>query len=119
MKNDILQKTIELAKNSKSIQEKICSIIVNKKGLILSIGYNSYKKTHPLQKKYARKTGNNNKIYLHSEISCIIGLSYDSKPYAIYVARVNNNGEPLLARPCAICELAIKEAGIKNIYYTT
>jgi len=34
---------------------------------------------------------------------------------------INKKGEPLLAKPCAICMMALKDAGIKeeNINFTT
>lgn len=40
------------------------------------------------------------------------------KPYAIYIARANSYGEPVLAKPCEICQMAIKDAKIKEIHYT-
>lgn len=36
----------------------------------------------------------------------------------IYVARVNNNGDPVLSKPCATCQKAIEDAKIKRVVYT-
>ena len=91
-------------------------IITDKKGRILSVGKNNYKKSHPTQAYYAEKVGNRDQIFLHAEIASLIKCR--GKPYAIYIARVSRGGEPRLAKPCLICWQAIKDAGIKEIYYT-
>lgn len=36
----------------------------------------------------------------------------------IYVARVNNHGEPRLSKPCPDCQSAIDKAEIKRVVYT-
>lgn len=36
----------------------------------------------------------------------------------IYVARVNNSGDPLMSKPCIRCQKVLKDAGIKKIVYT-
>jgi deoxycytidylate deaminase len=114
----MLNFAIQLASQIKSNKYRLCAIITDKKGIPLSIGNNSYTKSHPKQAYYAEKTGNKNRIFLHSELDAIIKLPYNSKPYAIYVARVGKNGQQLLARPCIICQEAIKDIGIRKIYYT-
>ena len=114
----MLDKAIKLALNKKSDKYSLCAIITDKKGSILSIGWNSYKKSHPKQAYYAEKAGSKYRIYLHAELHALIQLSYMAKPYAIYVARVDKEGNPVLAKPCRICSLAIKDAGIKRVYYT-
>ena len=78
-------------------------------------GRNSYVKTHPMQERFARIAGEKDKRFLHAEIHAI---SRCNKPYAIYIARVGRDGTTKLAKPCRVCELAIKEAGIKEVYYT-
>jgi len=114
----ILNKAIEIASLLEGNKFKLCAIITNRKNNILSIGFNSFVKTSPLQSKYAKKFGQDNKVYNHSEIHAINKLPYGSKPYNIYVARVNKQNKALLGKPCIICQEAIKDAGIKNIYYT-
>lgn len=115
----ILQKAIEIASLRKEEKMRFCSIITDKRNFILAIGFNSYTKTHPKQKFYSNKTGCEQKIFLHSEIDALIKLPYGSKPYSIYIARVNNKNKPVLAKPCKICEKALKDFNIKNIYWTT
>lgn len=114
--NNILQKGIEIAKSLETNKYRLVAIITNKRGHILSIGCNSYEKTHPRQAYFAKKYGNKFRIYLHAEIDALIKCK--GNPHAIWIARVNNKGEPLLARPCNICQMAICDAGIEEIYFT-
>lgn len=116
--NKILNKAIEIASLMEGGKHNLCAIITDKKNRIISIGTNSFVKTSPTQKHYADILGEPNKIFNHAEISAISRLPYGSKPFNIYVARVNRKN-PLLAKPCPICTLAIQEIGIKNVYYTT
>lgn len=96
----------------------ITAIIRDKKGNILSIGKNSYIKTHPLQKKYALIAGLPHKQYIHAELAAIIKLKDVSKAYSIEVIRLNNKGEGLLAKPCIICQQAIKNTPSEHIIHT-
>ena len=97
----------------------ITAIIYDKKGNVLSIGYNNYTKTHPLQAKYAKEVGLEKKIYLHAEMDAIIKAgSKLEKAYMIRIFRYNNKGEPRCACPCPICREAIKHTPIKVIEHT-
>lgn len=99
-------------------QQNITAIIYDKKGRILSIGKNSYVKTHPMQAAYASKAGLPEKQFLHAELAAIIKCKDLSKAHSILVTRVNKSGNFANAKPCPICNLAIKEADIKNISWT-
>ncbi len=94
----------------------IKATIFDRKGKILAEGQNSYIKSHPMQAKYANKCGYEDKIFLHAEISALVKCK--SQGHSMRIERYNRKGEPLLAKPCPICELAIKEHGIKEISYT-
>jgi tRNA(Arg) A34 adenosine deaminase TadA len=113
----ILNKAIELSTVINNKKQNICAIIVDKKDRILSIGFNSYKKSSTFQKKYADRVGKFYSIFNHAEIDAIKKIN-GGIPYSIYIARTNKKGESCLSSPCPICSLAIQEAGIKNIYYT-
>lgn len=106
--------------------------VITYKKRILSVGVNSYK-THPMQKEFNRKnrkfTKSNKPILdsVHSEIDALTKISYpieqniDWKNVKIYIYRISKgrkNGHGL-ARPCAACMAAIKDKGIRHIYYTT
>lgn len=112
----ILQRTADYSNNSDG-DFKVAAFITDKHGHVISKGVNSYTKTHPMQAEYAEKSGRDNKIYLHAEIAALVRAK--KKPYAIYVARKFKNEEFALAKPCPVCRLALKEAGIKKIVYTT
>jgi deoxycytidylate deaminase len=100
-----------------SAKQKITATIYDRKGNTLSIGKNSYVKTHPMQKFFADKCGEEHKQFLHAEISAIVNLR-GGVPHKIKIERFNKHGDPMLAKPCQICELAIKKSGIKYIEYT-
>ena len=111
-----LNLAIKIANEIDSDKQRVVAIITDKKDRILSIGVNSYKKSHPIQFFYAKKFKQGFKIFQHAEINAITKL--DDKPYNIYVSRLTPSGKIGLAKPCPICELAIKDVGIKNVHYT-
>ena len=91
----------------------------NKKGHLLSIATNNYNKTHPIQKYFAQQVGEPAKIYLHAEIAAIIKAG-DQKIHKIVITRHSpRTHKALNAKPCKICQEAIKAYGIKYISYTT
>ncbi|MDD2496224.1 MAG: hypothetical protein PHE29_13665 [Tissierellia bacterium] len=83
---------------------------------IISIGENSYQKTHPVQMAWAIKAGNRDKEYLHAEIASLV--KNHSKPKSIVVVRMTCSGLVRMARPCNICNLALREAGIRDVYFS-
>ena len=89
------------------------------KNKIVATGVNKETKTHPLQAKFAEMVGLHEKIYLHAEISALI--SNKSNADTIIVARLGGHGGDELrnAKPCPVCSLALKHAGIRHIYYST
>jgi len=97
---------------------EVTAIIRDKRGMILSIGKNSYVKTHPLQAEYARRAGEPYKVYLHAEIDAIIKCPDLKKAHKLEVFRFTEEGSPASACPCKICASAIQVAGIKHVEYT-
>jgi len=118
MPDNIFKKALKIAKTLSYQKYKLVAIITDKKGKVLSFGVNSFEKSHPTQAYYAEKEGLYHKIYLHAEISAIISLPDECTPYAIYILRVNNKNEKMLAKPCKICERAIRDVGIQKVYHT-
>ena len=101
------------------MQKIVKATVRDKRGLVLSVATNSYIKTHPRQAELARRVGEPYKDCLHAEVLAIIRASKTGLPmYSIAVERYNKRGQPLLAKPCPICQLAIKEAGIVLTTYT-
>lgn len=98
--------------------QNITAIIRDKKGKVLSIGKNSYIKTHPKQAKHAAMVGLPEKVFLHAEMAAIIRCKKLSKAHTIEVIRFNKNGELANAKPCPVCKSAIKEAGIPHVKWS-
>jgi deoxycytidylate deaminase len=106
--------------------------VITYKGHIIGRGQNSTK-THPYQKKYNRKYRHFNcergefvSDMLHAEISAILNVPYtvgrdvDWGKVNVYVYRISH-GRRLgfgNARPCPACMAAIRDLGIKHVYYT-
>lgn len=99
-------------------QYKLTATIYDKKGRKLSCGENSYIKTHPYQTRLAKKVGRPDAVFLHAEIQALVRLKNKSKAHKIVIERYDAKGNPIVAKPCEICSLAIKESGIKIIEHT-
>lgn len=92
-------------------------------GNIIATGYNC-NKTHPTQKLYNRFREQQNTLppKLHAEISCINSmknLNIDFSKVKLYIYRIRRDQPFGLSRPCPSCMAAIKDLGIRDIYYTT
>ena len=79
-------------------------------------GYNSYTKTHPAQYRFAEAVGEPDRCYLHAEIDCLRKARYGL--WGIFIARIDKQGNPAPAAPCAVCRAAIEESGVSKVYYT-
>lgn len=96
----------------------ITAIIYDKRGRVLSIGKNSYVKTHPHQAFHANAVGLPEKQFLHAEIHAIVRCKQLNKAHRIVVMRYDSDGNTKNATPCPVCESAIKAAGIKLVEHT-
>lgn len=97
---------------------ELTAIIYDKKGRVLSIGKNSYVKTHPLQAFHAQKVGMPDKQFLHAEIHAIARCAELHNAHRIKIMRFDAEGLPKLAKPCPVCQSAIEAAGIKFVEHT-
>lgn len=100
-----------------SKKQSLTATTYDKRGRIIAVGVNSYTQTHPKQKILAEKANMHGKEFLHAEINSII-KSRGRTIHKIKIERYDKQGNPKLAKPCPICEIAIKEAGIKLVEYT-
>ena len=101
---------------------KIGSIVVYKHSVI-GMGSNTLK-TAPAQRVYNKFRGDQSpEIHrLHAEMQAISRARRNRsslKGAKLFVYRETKRGELAMCRPCAACMQAIKDAGIKKIYYTT
>lgn len=100
-------------------KQSIWAMAVNRNGSIIAEAGNMYLKSHPLQARYAKLVGLEEKIYPHSEILLLSKLvKLQQSCYAVVIARAGRNGMPMNAAPCPICSYALEEAGINNIFHT-
>ena len=106
---------IKVAESSKSRKKVGAVLLYKNKPITQSV--NQDKKSHPLQARLASMVGLDEKIYLHAEISALVKCREECD--TIVVARINSENKLRNARPCPICQLALDEAGIKKICYTT
>lgn len=101
-----------------SARQNITALIYDRRGRLLTVGKNSYVKTHPLQAKFANEVGLEHKIFLHAEIDALVKLKDWTRAHKMVITRLGKNGETMLAKPCPVCERAIKSAGIVEIEHT-
>lgn len=96
-------------------------------GNVIGIGCNT-NKTHPMQKYYNRfredeETNNINFHHkLHAEINCLSqlkNLNINFSKVKLYIYRIRHDRPHGICRPCPSCMAAIRDMGIKHIYYTT
>ena len=99
--------------------------VIFAKGRLIAKGQNQTK-THPRQKKYNALRGNvsfQSKHYLHAEMDAlnkVQGMNLKNAEIMIYrTSNDRQNRQQGLARPCAACMKAIKDAGISVIHYST
>lgn len=90
-------------------------------GRIIAKGWNG-DKTHSLQTEYNKYRDFDETKYpgsIHAEMMVvrkIRNLDIDFSKVKIYIYR--GKDMPRLSKPCASCERALKDLGIKKVYYT-
>ena len=92
-------------------------------GQVVGLGCNC-NKTHPAQKFYNKYRNPSDSLLpkLHAEISClnqIKHLNINFTKVKLYIYRIRKDQPYGLSRPCPSCMAAIKDLGIRDIYYTT
>lgn len=98
---------------------RIKATTYDKRGVKISTGFNSYTKTHPLQKYFSQKAGDSeHKSCVHAELVAIL-RARGKEIHSIVVERKESNGILGMAKPCKACEEAIRAFGIKMVFYST
>ena len=92
-------------------------------GQVIGLGCNT-NKTHPVQKFYNRYREPSDTMLpkLHAEISCINQIKHLNINFSkvkLYIYRIRKDQPFGMARPCPSCMAAIRDLGIRDIYYTT
>lgn len=84
--------------------------IIVKSGAVQSKGVNTYRNQPGIIEDITA-------LSVHAEINAI-KRGNNLRGAVLYIARVNNAGEPRQSRPCPECLNAAKAAGIKRVVYT-
>ena len=92
-------------------------------GQVIGLGCNC-NKTHPIQKKYNRyrKPSDSMLPKLHAEINCLNQIKHMDINFSkvkLYIYRIRKDQPFGMARPCPSCMAAIRDLGVRNIFYTT
>lgn len=103
-----LAKKIALLDQSK--KKFYLGAVIAKGNKILSIGVNSYKKTHTKCKDYYSQA-------MHAEMHAILTAEVDIKGATIYIYRESKAGKRGCSRPCHRCMYNLQISGIKAIYF--
>lgn len=100
----------------------IWSAAFTKRGRVISEAGNRYDLSHPVMARLGKKTGNEERVCLHSEVLTLL-KARGKLVHSLYIARTKRTGEIGLAKPCLQCQLYIEEfeaiQGSKiNVFYT-
>ena len=112
-----LKLAVEIADTSPS-RKKVGAVLYNSKKRVIATAVNNDYKSHPRQAWWVQRVGLQEKIFLHAEMSCLIKAREDAD--TIVVVRLGgHDGKSLRqARPCRICEPALRSAGIEHVYFS-
>lgn len=110
MKHRYFDLAKKLSVKSTHPKHQLGCVLVNK-NRIVGVGFNKFK-TH---------TKSNHAFQmLHAEVDALLGQDRSVlKGCDAYVYRETKDGQPAMSKPCQACELALRDAGIRNVYYTT
>lgn len=92
-------------------------------GQVIALGCNC-NKTHPAQKFYNKYRLESEDLLpkLHAEINCLNQLKHMDMNFSkvkLYIYRLRKDKPYGMGRPCPSCMAAIRDLGIRDIYYTT
>ena len=101
-----------------TVKHVVKATCFDRRGRILSVGFNSYTKTHPLMAFFGKMVGITERTYIHAELAALVRCS-GKLPARIHIERYRKDGTPGNAKPCSICEKALQAWGVSEITYTT
>lgn len=102
----------------KRARYNVTAIIRNKKGYVLSVGKNSYKKSHPIMDKITKhKHTSKIQTFIHAEVDAIVKCRNIKDAYSIEVFNYTERGNPAMSKPCPLCMSLINRTPIQVIKY--
>jgi hypothetical protein len=125
--NKIIAKTIEIAhalcpiNRQNGLRAAHIAVLV-KKNKIVKIGWNK-NRTHPKTKEFpyvgSKEKYSRINVGIHAELDVILKSGKDDlSGYDLMVLRVDGTGRLNSSKPCIGCQSAIRQFGIKNIYFS-
>ncbi len=84
----------------------------------IAVGINNYNKTNRFFAELAARVGLPEKQCIHAEVLSLL-RSKERNVHKITVERYHNDGTMALAKPCPVCQEAIKLFGVKVVEYTS
>jgi tRNA(Arg) A34 adenosine deaminase TadA len=98
---------------------RVVAFALDNKGRVLSEGWNSYTKSHPIQQR-ASQSSNPHKRFLHAEIHALskIGRKHLGRQHTILVYRFDADKGLKPGKPCPICSQVIEQYGIENVIHS-
>lgn len=96
----------------------VVATVRDRRGRVLARRANNYTKTHPIQAHFANKVGKPDAVFIHAEIAALLACG-TSTPYSIHVERYKRDGTPGLAKPCIVCQAAIKAWKVQQVTWTS
>ena len=112
-----LKRAVEVATTSPS-RKRVGAVLYNSKKRVIATATNNDFKSHPVQARWAERVGLKEKIFLHAEMSCLIQAREDADTIVVVRLGGHDGNSLRQARPCKICEPALRYAGIKHVYYS-
>ena len=115
LREDYIDTVVDAAKHSEA-KFRHAALCLDSSGHIVAVGTNS-RKTHPQQAEYAKRVGRPQKVSLHAELAALIRARVDVE--TLIVCRINKNGDLRNSKPCPVCALALEEAGVEEVWFST
>lgn len=98
----------------KSICRYRLGAVLVKGGAIINFGYNRTGHHNLIEKKKTRDIDQ-----LHAEVDAVLGIAkIETRKCDIWIARIKNDDQLGLAKPCEMCQLILKEMGIRRVFYS-
>lgn len=98
----------EISNVSEDPYAKVGSVVLNKDGRILSVGYNGLAPKKNVTGNFWLDRDHRRNFMIHAEMNALSCISRYDNPYAIYIN----------LSPCTYCANLIASYGIKEVYYT-
>jgi pyrimidine deaminase RibD-like protein len=106
-----LKRALNLAATSTANKRHGCVII--RGGNVVGVGVNKY-----INKPFFTSQEHMNRCSIHAEVAAIRNAKGNVRGATVYVARINNQGEPKFSQPCANCQAVLDEYGVRRAVWT-